>query len=336
MRLRPRNTFALAVICLLAGCTFLIVQPLVFPDDSRPPEVSADRLRDHVKYLSVDLYPRSADRTLHLKLAANYIHDAFAAAGAHVSMQEFTVEESKYTNVIARYGPASGPVMIIGAHFDSYGDAYAGAKHPIGYGKETHTPGADDNASGVAGLIELARLLHDHPPSRAVELVAYTLEEPPYFRTENMGSAWHVRALLADKREVQLMLCLEMIGYFNDYESSQTYPVPAMRLFYPEHGDFIALIGKFGDFGATRRAKAIMLGATDLPVRSINAPSIIQGIDFSDHLNYWKAGFPALMITDTAFYRNKNYHGPEDTYDKLDYRRMAKAVQDVYALAQRY
>jgi Zn-dependent M28 family amino/carboxypeptidase len=336
MRLRLRKFLAPAVVCLLAGCTFLVIQLFVVPDDSRPPEVSADRLRDHVKYLSVDLYPRSADRTLHLKLTAKYVHDAFAAAGGNVSMQEFTVEESRYANVIARYGPMSGPVLIIGAHYDSYGDAYAGAKYPIGYSEATHTPGADDNASGVAGLIELARLMHDHPPSRAVELVAYTLEEPPYFRTENMGSAWHARALLADKREVQLMLCLEMIGYFSDAESSQTYPVAAMRLFYPERGNFIGLIGKFGDFAAIRRAEAIMLGATDLPVRSINAPSLIQGIDFSDHLNYWKSGIPALMITDTAFYRNTNYHGSEDTYDKLDYRRMAKVVQDVYALAQRY
>ena len=141
---------------------------------------------------------------------------------------------------------------------------------------------------------------------------------------------------MAAKREVRLMLSLEMIGTFSDDPNSQDYPIPGMAHLYSDRGDFIAIVGKFGDFDATRKAKALMAGASDLPVFSINAPPLLQGIDFSDHLSYWNAGFPALMITDTAFLRNHQYHRAGDTYEKLDYRRMAKVVQAVYALSQNY
>lgn len=253
-----------------------------------------------------------------------------------MTVQEVPVQEATYKNIIARFGPSAGPLLVIGAHYDSHGDASEGAKYRVGFTLETHTPGADDNASGVAGLIELARLLRQYPPQHPVELVAYTLEELPYFRTGYMGSAWHVRSLAAAGREVQLMLSLEMIGYFSDKDGSQSYPVPGMEFVYPERGNFIAIVGRTGDFGSTRGVKAIMAGATDLPVYSINAPSLIPGIDFSDHLNFWQAGYPALMITDTAFYRNPNYHRAEDTYEKLDYTRMAKVVQAVFAVARHH
>jgi Zn-dependent M28 family amino/carboxypeptidase len=185
-------------------------------------------------------------------------------------------------------------------------------------------------------LIELAYLLGRNPPARTVELVAYTLEEPPHFRTSHMGSVRHARALAAARREVRLMVSLEMIGYFSDAAGSQSFPLPGMSLLYPSRGDFIALVGRFGDFGVTRRAKSLMAGATDLAVFSINAPGFIPGIDFSDHLSYWNEGFPALMVTDTAFYRNANYHRASDTDETLDYRRMAQVVQAVHAIAQQY
>jgi len=324
-----------AVACFLAAIMVFLTQPFATPDFSQPPEVSPERLRAHVKHLSVDLYPRSFDQFRNIGLAAQYIQQEFTAAGADIAVQEVSVQESKYTNIIARFGPASGPLLVIGAHYDSYGDASEGAKLPLGYGPETHTPGADDNASGVAALIELARLLRSNPPPRPVELVAYTLEEPPHFGTEDMGSVWHARSLVAAKQQVQLMLSLEMIGYFSDEAHSQ-HSTLGLGLLYPDQGNFIALVGRFSDFLATRRAKSLMAGATDLPVRSINAPIFIPGIDYSDQQSYWAEGFPALMITDTAFYRNTNYHQAGDTYEKLDYRRMAKVVQSVYAIAQRY
>ncbi|MET1078228.1 MAG: M28 family peptidase [Pseudomonas sp.] len=304
-----------AVLLILLS---LVTQPLVQTRPSTPPPVSSARLQAHVQRLSVDFHPRRYDQAENLRRTADYIAEAFGAAGAQPFRQPVSVGERAYENIVARFGPSSGPLMVIGAHYDSHG----------------RTPGADDNASGVAGLLELARLLGEHPPSRPIELVAYTLEEPPYFMTEHMGSAWHARSLVDSQQNVQLMISLETIGYFSDAPASQRFPVPGMNLLYPDTGNFIGLVGKFSDWGDMRRAKAAMTGASDLPVHSINAPRWVEGIDYSDHLSYWDQGFSALMITDTAFNRNRDYHGREDTYEKLDYPRMAKVVQGVYAITQ--
>ncbi len=325
---------AVTFVCLLAAMIALAMQPLLTRVASQPPFVDPARLEAHIRHLSVDLYPRSFEQFKNIELAAQYIFGEFSGRCATVATQEVRVQESTYTNVICRIGPASGPVVVIGAHYDSYGDAIGGSMSPRGFSLATHTPGADDNASGVAGLLELARILQETQPPRSVELVAYTLEEPPHFRTEHMGSAWHARSLVHEDRDVQLMLSLEMIGYFSDNAHSQSYPVPGMSLFYPGQGNFVALVGRLDGFQALRKAKALMAGATDLPVFSINAPSMIPGVDFSDHRSYWSYGIPALMVTDTAFYRNRNYHQADDTYEKLDYNRMAKVVQEIFAVAQ--
>lgn len=324
--------FWLAVFAL--GSLF-VAQPLAAPTASTPPAVDPARLRAHVQTLSVDCYPRSGEQIAKLNQAAAYIAGQFKAAGAAVTFQDYQVHGETYRNVIARFGPKQGALMVIGAHYDSHGMA-GRALNPHGYSPDTHTPGADDNASGVAGLIELARLLAANPPARPVELVAYTLEEPPYYRSGAMGSVRHAQALKREQRAVALMLSLEMIGYFTDKPDSQNYPAPGMRLMYPGTGNFIALVNQFDGFGDTRAVKALMAGATDLPVYSINAPRSIPGIDFSDHRSYWDAGYPAMMITDTAFMRNHAYHEAGDTWDRLDYVRMAKVVQAVYAVTAGY
>ncbi len=332
MRLRSVVFVTTAVIWALAsGCVSLVVQPLAGKVASAPVQVDPARLQAHVHKLSVDLYSRSADQFDNLEQAAQYVMAQLKATGARVSVQEVVVQEATYKNIIARFGPEQGPLMVVGAHYDSHGDASHDTVSPA-----THTPGADDNASGVAGLIELAHLLGRAPQQRPIELVAYTLEEPPHYRSVHMGSVWHARSLVAAKRDVQLMLSLEMIGYFSDAPDSQHYLMPSMKHLYADRGDFIAVVGKFSDFGDTRRAKALMAGATDLPVYSINAPRALQGVDFSDHRSYWDLGMPAMMITDTAFLRNPNYHTADDTWDKLDYRRMAKVVQGVYAVTQQF
>jgi Zn-dependent M28 family amino/carboxypeptidase len=332
----------LALMLALAALLALVVQPGITPQPSHSPTVDAERLHAHVKHLSVDLYPRSFDQRDQLERAMDYVAREFTASGARVELQAVTAEGETYRNVIARFGPTAAAdvqLLVIGAHVDSHGDTATGAQFPKGHALSTHTPGADDNASGVAGLIELAHLLGKQPPLRPVELVAYTLEEPPHFRTEHMGSAWHARSLRAAGRDVRLMVSLEMIGYFRDAPRSQRFPVPGLDRLYPDRGNFIALVSRIsasGDLGATRRAKALMAGATDLAVHSINAPPLLQGIDFSDHLSYWAQGYPALMVTDTAFFRNSNYHQAGDTHETLDYVRMAKVVQGVFVLAQRF
>lgn len=312
---------ALTVAVLVLALIGMTVQPLFRqPDTTAMPAVSPERLKAHVRMLGETLHPRSVEELTNLEAAANYIHAEFTATGAIVADQWFADRGEEYRNVIARFGPAEGPLLVIGAHYDSF---------------ET-TPGADDNASGIAGLIELAGLLGRHPPQRPVELVAFTNEEPPHFRYPSMGSAHHATSLRATGREVSLMLALEMIGWFSDEPGSQAYPVPGMTLLYPERGDFIAIIGRFGDWAETRQVKAAMRGAGGIPVHSMNSLALIPGVDFSDHLNFWAEGYPALMITDTAFYRNPHYHAAEDTYDKLDYARMAKVVEAVFAVVLAY
>jgi Zn-dependent M28 family amino/carboxypeptidase len=310
---------ACLVPAITAGCMFL-TQPFYDPVPSTPPPVSSERLEQHVRFLSETVYPRNYLAQDNLNAAADYILDYLRQNGADVSEQHFIVDGRSYRNILTHYGPQSDSVIVVGAHYDS---------HDV-------TPGADDNASGVAGLLELARLLNEHPPTQAVELVAYTLEEPPFFRTDNMGSAVHAKALADAKRRVRIMISLEMIGYFDDHAGSQTYPVGFLNALYPTEGNFIAVIGRFADAAETRRVKALMTGATDLPVHSINAPAWIEGVDFSDHRNYWAQGMNAVMISDTAFFRNYHYHQLSDSAEKLDYQRMAKVVQGVYAVVQHF
>lgn len=316
--------FVAILSVLLLGACALVKQPLVRPIVSPPAEVDAAALERHVRKLAVDLHPRSFDHRVHNDAAADHVRAAFEASGARVELQDIESSAGVYRNVIARFGPAdaaaNAPVVVIGAHYDSCGD----------------TPGADDNASGVAGMLELARLLGAQPPPHAVELVAWGLEEPPFFRTASMGSVWHARALAQQARTVRLAMSLEMIGYFTDAPDSQRYPMSALELFYPDKGNFIAIVGRFGDFSEVRRVKALFTGATDLPIVSINAPKSVPGVDFSDHASYWSHGMPAVMITDTAFLRNPNYHEAGDTPETLDYARMAKVVQATYAVAMRF
>ena len=293
----------------------LVTQPFVSAVLSTPPAVDARSLERHVRILSEQFHPRSAAGPARLDAAASYVRAGLAKSGAQISEQTYDADDINARNIIARFGPAGGERVVVGAHYDSH----------------LNTPGADDNASGVAGLIELARLLAKAELKRPVELVAYTLEEPPYFRTAEMGSAQHARALKEHGVPVRLMLSLEMLGFYSDAAGSQKYPVSALNWVYPSRGNFIGVIGRFNDMAHTRRVKAAMLGATSLPVVSMNAPPLLAGVDFSDHLNYWDEGYPALMITDTSFYRNPHYHQATDTADKLDYRRMAQAVQAVYA-----
>jgi hypothetical protein len=316
---RPLIAIGFVTLLGIAGCA-LITQPLVRPIASDPVKVDAAVLEKHVRELAVNLHPRSFENFSNLERAGDYIFAAFIATGGETEVQKVEVQGSLYRNLIVRFGPREGPLLVIGAHYDANGG----------------TPGADDNASGVAGLLELARLLGTHPPAQPVELVAYTLEEPPYFRTASMGSFQHAQALAASNREVRLMMSLEMIGYFRDEPDTQMFPVPGLELLYPDVGNFITVVGRFGDFGITRRVKALFNGATDLPVESINAPAMVPGVDFSDHLGYWHFKMPAVMITDTAFLRNPHYHAETDTPETLDYARMAKVVQAVYAVAANY
>jgi len=309
-------------LIIIAAVFFLVVVVLVTnPVKIRAltSGVSADptRLEADVRALTGLPGFRCFERPDDLDSAADWAKTALTASGLVVEEESFGVGDLSFRNVIAHYGADDGPVVVIGAHYDVCGEQ----------------PGADDNASGVAGVIELARMLARVRPDVAhrIELALWPLEEPPNFRTSAMGSAIHANSLALRGAEVRGMISLEMIGYFSDEKGSQSFPVPGMSLVYSSRGDGIVVVGNSSSWWFTRRVKARMAGSAELPVRSMNAPAFVPGVDFSDHLNFWRHGWKAVMITDTAFYRNPNYHEVTDTPDTLDYERMAQVVTGVYA-----
>ena len=317
-----------ALTLAISGC--VIAQPVMGLVHTAIPDLHAspERLRDHVRVLSEGFLGRGFEQPQTLQRAADYIVAELAKSGVTAERQRFEVDGQGYENLIARFGPAEGtkPLLVMGAHYDS------ALTHEC-----VPTPGADDNASGVAGLLELARLLKQTTPGQPVELVFYTLEEPPNFRTDDMGSYRHALSLQQRNQSVRLLLSVEMIGYYSDEAGSQSYPLAPLGWIYPDKGNFIALIGELKNFSEMRRIKAVMRaaggGLHPLDVHSLNAPRFVHGVDFSDHLNYWRLGYPALMVTDTSFMRNPHYHQRTDTWQRLDYTRMAQVVRMLAAVA---
>lgn len=250
-----------------------------------------------------------------LNETADYILSVFQQYADTAYFQPYEVEGQIYKNVVCRFGASTKPLIVVGAHYDVCGEQ----------------EGADDNASGVVGILELARLLHNQTLNYPVELVAYSLEEPPFFRTPYMGSYIHAKSLKDNNVPVYGMLAVEMIGYFSDESKSQDYPVKVMKVAYGTKGNYILLAKKTGSGAFVKQFSKEFENAETIETSNIKAPSKIQGIDFSDHLNYWHFDYDALMITNTAFFRNKNYHQTTDTMETLDIPRMAKVINGIYA-----
>jgi Zn-dependent M28 family amino/carboxypeptidase len=174
--------------------------------------------------------------------------------------------------------------------------------------------------------LEIARLLYNHPLNKTVRFVAFTLEEPPYFRSRHMGSYIYAKSLKERGEDIEGMICLESIGYFTDKPKSQFFPISLFRWFFPDTGNFIAFVSNFQSNNFLNNVKSAFKKGTALPVESISTLPIIPGVDFSDHRSFWKFGYKAMMVTDTAFYRNPNYHSAGDLPETLDYERMAEVV----------
>jgi Zn-dependent M28 family amino/carboxypeptidase len=301
-----------AVVVFMAW--ILVAQPSCRRNHTSGTKGDPAKLREHVEALSQRFFPRDWQHRENLDRCADYIAQHFRQAGATVEFQTVDVGKNQYRNVIGRFAAGNGQRIIVGAHYDSCGEE----------------PGADDNASGIASLIELAYLFGRSTPSSPVELVAYVLEEPPFFQSAMMGSAIHAKSIAGDKAGVRGVIVLEMVGTFSDEWGSQSYPAPLLRLIYPSRANFIGVVGRWDQGDWIKTVKTGMKGASDLPVYSIRAPAMIPGVDFSDHASYWPYGIKAVMVTDTAFYRNKAYHKSGDTPDRLDYNRMAKVVVSVF------
>ena len=271
-------------------------------------------IKSHLTAITKTEKPRNHKNIDQLNKTADYIKTIFSQYSDSIFIQEFLVNGQVYKNVICSFGTENKKRIIVGAHYDVCEDQ----------------EGADDNASGVAGLLELSRLLKGKRLNHRIDLVAFSLEEPPYFRTESMGSYVHAKSLAENKTDVLGMISLEMIGYFKDEKKSQAYPIGLLSLLYGNKGNYITLVKKFGAGQFTRKFCRKYKSTKAIRTKKFSAPPALPGIDFSDHLNYWKFGFSALMITDTSFYRNKNYHEATDTMETLDLFRMAKVIDGVF------
>ncbi|MCL4132795.1 UNVERIFIED_CONTAM: hypothetical protein GTU68_052800, partial [Idotea baltica] len=307
--LRPLLKYA--VTGQVVGLCTLLILATIAAAEQRP---LSRNLQNHVEKIVTEFSPRDYLNPKTLEKLAVFLRDSFSKAGGKASLQKFKVDKVKYSNVVATFGPPTKDRIIIGAHYDTAG--------PL--------PGADDNASGVAGLIELAKLLKDVKLSTRVELVAFALEEPPFFASENMGSAFHARSLREQGASVVGMLSLEMIGYFSSSPNSQEFPTAELKNSFPSIGNFIGVVGKKGEEEFIHCVSTALRQGESLEVSEYAGPTDLMEIQFSDHLSYWREGFRALMITDTAFLRNKNYHTSEDTPEKLNYEQMAKVVRGVF------
>ena len=287
------------------------------PSDAEFPAVDIDEsyLKQVVEELAVNIGPRNLDHYESLRSSSEYIQGELKKSGFDVELQRYSVLGKKVENIIASVGPKDADRVVVGAHYDTFGNQ----------------PGADDNASGVAGLIALAKLLkdHEHRLTKRVDIVAFTLEEPPFFRSKNMGSYVHAKSLSDNKVSVIAMIAVEMIGFFSEKEESQDYPLSILHLFYPDEGNFVGVVSNISSRGLKSVFRDLM-SKSDIEIQSLSAPTWLAGIDFSDHLNYWEFGYDAIMVTDTAFYRNKNYHQATDTIETLNFSKMADVVQGIF------
>lgn len=272
-------------------------------------------LIETVRYLSEEIGQRSYLDIKNLNKSAEFIEKSFKDIGLGTKRQPFKYQGNTYQNIIAEIeGRKIAPPLIIGAHYDTV----------IG------TPGADDNSSGIAGLIELARLAKETFPEIPIRFIAFSLEEPPAFRTSAMGSHIYATSIKERGERIFAMISLEMIGYYCMTKGCQFYPLPFFRWFYPDRGDFIALVGNLSSRRFTKNLKRALKDLISLRVESLNTISLIPGVDFSDHRPFWRLGYPALMITDTAFFRNPFYHCPGDKVETLNYDLMAELILGIH------
>jgi hypothetical protein len=247
--------------------------------------------------------------------AADYIEGSLVKAGYQVRRQEYEVDWLKgrpcwNLEVEIRGSLHPEEIVIIGAHYDSV----------------EGVPGANDNASGVAGMLALARTFAGTKPDRTLRFVAFVNEEPPFFWTSNMGSRVYARQCKARHEKIVAMLSLETIGYYSDEKNSQHYPLRVFNLFYPTTGNFVGFIGNIGSRSLVRSVAASFNQAGFCPSELAAMPSWITGISWSDHSSFWREGYPAVMVTDTALFRYQWYHTPDDRPEKLNYERFALAV----------
>jgi Zn-dependent M28 family amino/carboxypeptidase len=276
-------------------------------------QLLAGNLRRHVA--AVASREHNFAKPAALEEAARYIERTFESYGYTVSAQRFEQASNEVRNieVEVRGGARASEIVIVGAHYDSV----------IG------SPGANDNGSGVAAMLELARMFRGARPARTLRFVAFVDEEPPFYRSEQMGSRHYARRSKARGENIVAMFSLETIGWYSDARGSQRYPFP-LSFFYPSTGNFIAFVSNLASRPLLHEAIASFRRHAEFPSEGVAAPAFIPGVDWSDHWSFWKEGYPAVMVTDTAPFRYPYYHTAQDTPDKVDYERLARVTRGLY------
>jgi Zn-dependent M28 family amino/carboxypeptidase len=268
-----------------------------------------ERLHNHVFTLSETIGERHIDAYENLKRAAHYITAEFKNAGYKPQKQTYTAEGKAFDNIWVEQRGTTHPenILIIGAHYDTV----------------PNTPGADDNASGIACLLELARECFDQETGCTVRFVAFVNEEPPFCHTEQMGSYVYAKACKDRQENIIGMISLEMLGFYSDEANSQDYP-PEIAKLYPNQGNFIAFVGNPESQEFFYKVITLFRQTAQIPSEGLIAPTMLPVVDLSDQWSFWQMGYPAIMLTDTAFYRNHHYHNPRDTIEKLNFASMTK------------
>jgi hypothetical protein len=280
-------------------------------------QAARERLARHVHELAGVIGERHLLMPQRLEAAASYLETTLRATGLPLRLQPFEAQGRSVRNVEAeRPGTTRrGELVVIGAHYDSVPGC----------------PGANDNATGVAALLEIAGRFRTRRPARTVRFVGFVNEEPPFFQTTSMGSLVYARRARAEGQRIVAMLSLETIGCYLDTPRSQRYPFPFGVLF-PRTGNFVAFVANFRSRDLVRRVTTVFRRHAAFPSEGAAAPGWIPGVGWSDHWAFWQAGYPAVMVTDTALYRYAHYHAPTDTPDKIDFDRLARVVDGLEAV----
>jgi len=327
-RAKRRLVFYPGLLAIGGGfLAFTMVMPGRSHQGALPPlgpesEALASRLRADVTRLVGDDAERSQRSNGTLERSAALLESALREDGLAVQRLPYASDAMTVANLEATLdgGTKAREIVVVGAHYDTA----AGA------------PGADDNASGVAALLAIARALGlaKHRPARTVRFVAFVNEEPPYFWNAQMGSVVYAKACKGRGDDVVAMLSLETLGYYREGAGTQTYP-PVVSWFYPDRADFVAFVGNLGSRSLVHDAIRTFRGAVAFPSEGAALPSFVTGVGWSDQWSFWQVGYPGVMVTDTAPFRNPNYHRPGDRPDTLDYPRLARVVEGLVAVVKK-
>lgn len=318
--------FGLFLIIFLALCGYFMSRMPGRSFSGTLPELTAselllkDHLQIHVEMLAGKIGERNVWQYDNLQQAAEYIEGVFKQAGLNTRLLPYESVGKQVYNIEAEISGLenSSGILVVGAHYDSL----------------VHTSGANDNGTGVSALLELARLVRDSKLNKTVRFVAFVNEEPPFFKTSRMGSWVYARQVLEDGDRLFGMISLETIGYFTPEPLSQKFPMPMLRFFYPDRGDFLALVGNFSSSHLLKRSVKAFRHHGAFPSEGIVAPGWLIGVDWSDHWSFWKIGCPSIMVTDTALFRYPHYHSADDTPDKVNYDALARVVTGLRAMIE--